>query len=203
MLDLSSIDYNHGATRGFWFWTIEYGKFNRFGNCKWKPSRWVGNITSSKWTLLIHIITVTLESVSLHRTIAEGEQSNTFMMRKRTEQLQAPGPKQRMFKSARLVGDYEMPWLEDPTYRRRELVDKVILSVSAFIGLGLAALICWMEWNKLPVYDVSCAYRKITYLYWFLCSTVCSLMTTLQRSTSQLGVRKLESEALGDYVNHA
>ena len=67
---------------------------------------------------------------------------------------QAPGPIQRRFKSARLVGLYEKPWLHDRSYRTRERFDKIILGVCAFIGLAIAGLICWIEWNKLPVYQV-------------------------------------------------
>ena len=66
---------------------------------------------------------------------------------------QAPRPIQRKFKSARLVGLYEKPWLQDRSYKKRERFDKVILGVCAFIGFAIAAVICWTEWNKLPVYD--------------------------------------------------
>jgi len=64
-------------------------------------------------------------------------------------------PIQRKFKSARLVGEYEKPWLEVRSYKKRERADKIILGVCAVIGVIIAAFICFTEWNKLPNHEVS------------------------------------------------
>jgi hypothetical protein len=63
-------------------------------------------------------------------------------------------PLQRRFKSARLVGEYEKPWLEDKSFLVRERADKIILGVCAFVGFVIAGFICWNQWNQLPKHSV-------------------------------------------------
>jgi hypothetical protein len=69
--------------------------------------------------------------------------------------IQVPEPKIRKFKSAKLVGEYEKPWMTDKSYSARERIDRIILGICTLIGCGIAAAICFREWNKLPVFDVS------------------------------------------------
>jgi hypothetical protein len=72
----------------------------------------------------------------------------------RLNSYSASQPVQRKFKSARLVGDYEKPWLEDKSFQLRERADKIILGVCAFLGFIAAGFICWNQWNMLPNHSV-------------------------------------------------
>ncbi|KAH6656076.1 putative gram-negative bacteria binding protein [Truncatella angustata] len=62
----------------------------------------------------------------------------------RFSQLGSRPRKQRKFKSARLVGPYEKPWLErrDP----RKIWDRIIFLAGTVLGLGIAAYIVYTGW---------------------------------------------------------
>ncbi|KAF2808462.1 putative gram-negative bacteria binding protein [Mytilinidion resinicola] len=64
-----------------------------------------------------------------------------------TEQ-QAPPLKQRKFKSARLVGEYEKPWTKEKELRK--IWDKVIFFGFLIAGLGIGAYICYDGWRSVP-----------------------------------------------------
>lgn len=60
----------------------------------------------------------------------------------------------RPFKTSRLVGEYEKPWLEDRYYSKRERADKYILGGSALIGVAITFYFCYTSWMSLTTYDV-------------------------------------------------
>lgn len=58
--------------------------------------------------------------------------------------------KQRRLKSARLVGEYEKPWLQDSPYKKRELWDKVILWSCVSVGFLLGCVLCYFAYANVP-----------------------------------------------------
>jgi hypothetical protein len=79
---------------------------------------------------------------------------HSLLQDKTLTQIQVSEPKIRKFKSAKLVGEYEKPWLADKSYTSRERIDRIILWICTLIGCGIAAAICIKKWNELPVFDV-------------------------------------------------
>ncbi|CAD6448760.1 84755455-ab05-4b84-aba7-01394a00b53e [Sclerotinia trifoliorum] len=65
-------------------------------------------------------------------------------------------PRQRRFKSARLVGDYEKPWLEKfaTDGKRKKLSgrtwDSIIFWTSIAIGFGLGGIMCYIGFTSVP-----------------------------------------------------
>lgn len=62
----------------------------------------------------------------------------------------------RPFKSYKLKGEFEKPWLSDRHYTKRERADKFILGFCSLIGFAIAAFFCYDGWTSLPNNDVSC-----------------------------------------------
>ena len=60
----------------------------------------------------------------------------------------------RPFKTSRLVGEYEKPWLEDRHYSKRDRADKFILGGSAIIGAAIVFYFCYTGWMSLSTNDV-------------------------------------------------
>ncbi|KAL6404442.1 hypothetical protein AUP68_13834 [Ilyonectria robusta] len=54
----------------------------------------------------------------------------------------------RRFKSSRLVGEFEKPWLEES--KRTINWDAVILYTFVLAGLGISAVICWLNVRNIP-----------------------------------------------------
>ncbi|KAI9649850.1 hypothetical protein NHQ30_002432 [Ciborinia camelliae] len=65
-------------------------------------------------------------------------------------------PRQRRFKSARLIGDYEKPWLEKVSTegKRKKLSgrtwDSIIFWTSIAIGFGLGGIMCYIGFKSVP-----------------------------------------------------
>ncbi|KAH7031441.1 putative gram-negative bacteria binding protein [Microdochium trichocladiopsis] len=68
-----------------------------------------------------------------------------FAARKGVSEKPVEKPRKR-FRSSKLTGDYEKPWLKnkDP----REKLDKVFFYGLSLIGAGIGAYICWDRWNS-------------------------------------------------------
>ncbi|KAF4970251.1 hypothetical protein FZEAL_10086 [Fusarium zealandicum] len=57
-------------------------------------------------------------------------------------------PPRRRFKSSRLDGEYEKPWLHDS--KRRVNWDSVIFYASVIVAVGVGAVICWLKIKDIP-----------------------------------------------------
>ncbi|KAF8850957.1 concanavalin A-like lectin/glucanase [Acephala macrosclerotiorum] len=68
-------------------------------------------------------------------------------------------PRQRRFKSARLIGEYEKPWIEDWKKRGKgkrlsgRAWDSVIFWTSIFLGFALGALMCYFSYSKVSNFE--------------------------------------------------
>jgi hypothetical protein len=61
--------------------------------------------------------------------------------------------KQRKFKSARLIGEYEKPWTQK--HEPRKLWDKIFFFGFIGIGIAIGAVVCYFGWIGVPHDDVS------------------------------------------------
>ncbi|KAF4469505.1 glycosyl hydrolase family [Fusarium albosuccineum] len=59
----------------------------------------------------------------------------------------------RRFKSSRLVGEYEKPWINDS--KRKVNWDSVIFYIGVVIALGVGAVICWLKIKDIPQQEAS------------------------------------------------
>lgn len=64
-------------------------------------------------------------------------------------------PRQRRYKSARLVGEFETPWLQHSqnANRWRELLDRVIFYLAIIIGIGIGFFLCYRSYRSVPSHD--------------------------------------------------
>ncbi|KAE8449790.1 hypothetical protein EG329_007565 [Mollisiaceae sp. DMI_Dod_QoI] len=70
-------------------------------------------------------------------------------------------PRQRRFKSARLIGTYEKPWIEDwkmgKDGKKKKLSgrtwDSIIFWTAILLGFGLGAIMCFISYNSVSNFD--------------------------------------------------
>ncbi|KAF4461378.1 Beta-13-glucan-binding [Fusarium albosuccineum] len=79
--------------------------------------------------------------------IAESLSSRRPPHTRTTSAYEITGPRRR-FKSSRLKGEFEKPWLKKS--KREVNWDSVIFYAAVFIGLGLGGFLCWKETRGVP-----------------------------------------------------
>ncbi|CAI7618790.1 unnamed protein product [Penicillium pancosmium] len=62
-----------------------------------------------------------------------------------------PARSRRRFRSSRLTGEFEKPWLEDG--KRKPNWDSIIFYTCCAIALCVSGYICWSEYEKVPRHD--------------------------------------------------
>ncbi|KAF4341366.1 beta-1 3-glucan-binding [Fusarium beomiforme] len=81
--------------------------------------------------------------------IAESVASRRLTQRNASS-YEISGPRRR-FKSSRLQGEFEKPWLEDK--KKQWNWDSTIFYTCIFIGLGIGGYLCWKETTSVPNHE--------------------------------------------------
>ncbi|UPK99869.1 hypothetical protein LCI18_010804 [Fusarium solani-melongenae] len=82
--------------------------------------------------------------------IAESLTSRRSPHTRNASTYEVTGPRRR-FKSSRLKGEFEKPWLEKS--KKEVNWDSIIFYTCIFIGLGIGGFLCWKETRGIPNYE--------------------------------------------------
>ncbi|KAF5667450.1 beta-1,3-glucan binding protein [Fusarium heterosporum] len=85
--------------------------------------------------------------------IAESVASRRLTQTRNTSSFEVTGPRRR-FKSSRLIGDFEKPWLENkPKGFKHWNWDSIIFYIFIFIGLAVGGFLCYRETIVVPKHE--------------------------------------------------